>query len=408
MSVLCQKELGLCRDKLKDEQKENERLNLELRSIIRNLKTLESENENLRNRVRQLESKNLEMTTEVQNLASENQNLKDALETCENDKKGNCKGPIDSILMFQGGPFSKLAVMTRGLSSSLSETSDEYKIGNEDKIITSFNKNGDVWFVGACGVIYQGIIHFFGGLWENQHFGFDEKRNFVKYENLATNFQFPQCSTFDISNSQSGNKEVVLLCFDWEHEKYCYQFADGKLTHFIDANESHHSARLGKYKDQLITVGGVTNQKTETLCRSYNGRYKWTLRPEYNFAPTGDIFDYSMVNVQKMGSHEEYLLLIGGKYGDNVHTWLDKVHKYNGRWSYFGKLQTTRAYHNSVFLDGRVFIIGGSGNDDNKWMKTEIWDISKSRFETKSTWPELNNWYTNSNNALIVPEYTNP
>ena len=71
-------------------------------------------------------------------------------------------------------------------------------------------------------------------------------------------------------------------------------------------------------------------------------------------------------------------------------------------------LQKTRYYHNSIFLNGRVFIVGGRENDDNRWMKTETWDTSKSQFETESTWPELNYWNTYSNNVFIIPDFTNP
>ena len=113
-----------------------------------------------------------------------------------------------------------------------------------------------------------------------------------------------------------------------------------------------------------------------------------------------------MVNVPQMGFNEEYLLLIGGYIGGYKYS--DKVHKYNGKWSFFGNLQKTRANHGSVFLNGRVFIIGGYENYENRWMKTETWDTSKSRFETESTWPELNYWTTSSNNVFIIPDYTNP
>ena len=320
----------------------------------------------------------------------------------------------DNLLVFDSNTYGKdgLAVITRGLSASFSQIDEKYEIGNDDTIITSFNTNKEYELLGACGVIYQGIIHFFGGgqysNYRTQHFGFDEKRNFVKYENLKLNFEIPQCSTFSTlkPNSQSVDKEIVLLCFDYNHQKNCYQYADGSLTHFVDANESHYRARLGEFKNQLITVGGSDNKKTEILDRSDNGQYKWSLGQDYNFSPTGKIYHYSMVNVPQIGSNEEYLLLIGGKNGG--YSYLDKVHKYNGKWSYFGNLQKTRGYHNSVLLNGRVFIIGGWENGDNYWTKTEVWDISKSRFETESTWPELNYWTTGSNNAFIVPEYTNP
>ena len=117
-----------------------------------------------------------------------------------------------------------------------------------------------------------------------------------------------------------------------------------------------------------------------------------------------------MVNVPQIGFNEEYLLLIGGCIDGLIlcSSFSDKVHKYNGRWTFFGNLQKKRAFHNSVLFNGRVFIIGGREDGRNGWKKTEIWDISKSRFETESTWPELNWWITYSNYAFLVPEYTNP
>ena len=57
---------------------------------------------------------------------------------------------------------------------------------------------------------------------------------------------------------------------------------------------------------------------------------------------------------------------------------LDKVHKYNGSWRFFGKLKKTRAFQSSLFLNGSVLIIGGGVNWDNRWQKTEIWDMKNS------------------------------
>ena len=111
--------------------------------------------------------------------------------------------------------------------------------------------------------------------------------------------------------------------------------------------------------------------------------YKWSINRDYNFSPTGDIFGYSMVNVPKTGTTEEYLLLIGGchsliqlKTSSNAYS--RKVHKYNGSWSFFGKLQKTRGSHSSIFLNGRVLIIGGAANWEDRWQKTEIWDTKNS------------------------------
>ena len=469
-AVISRKELELCRDELIDEQNAKEALNKNLEimesentELRNNLTSEKAENENLRNRIRQLEIEKIgiqsefrkvpEVVNEIQGLATENKNLKNDLDTYVQSEKFMCKGsivgknglsllktpaeidicedngiyekPKDSLLMFDGNARDgndERAVMTRGLSSDVLSWSKKYIIGNKDKIITSFNTNGAVKysFNCACGVIYQGIIHFFGGSndvdwnndynYENQHFGFDEKRNFVKYKNLEIDFECIACNTFNIAQPNSHGKEVVLLCFDFHHLKNCYQFDDGELNHFADANEDHHGARLGTYKDQLITVGDwKNNQKTEIL-QSYNGQYKWTVGPEYDFSPTGVIFDYSMVNVPKIGLNEEYLLFIGGLYSydermTNPYVYSDKVHKYNGQWSFFGNLQKKRAFHGSVFLNGRVLIIGGVENWDEPWIKTETWDTSKSRFETESTWPELYDW---NYLVFVVPDYINP
>ena len=114
-----------------------------------------------------------------------------------------------------------------------------------------------------------------------------------------------------------------------------------------------------------------------------------------------------MVNIPQTRTHEEYLMMIGGKHSTDNYS--DKIYKYNGHnWRFFGNLQKTRAYHESVFLNGRVIIIGGKENNDNQWIKTETWDASRYQFETESTWPELNNWITFSNLVFIIPDYINP
>ena len=115
-------------------------------------------------------------------------------------------------------------------------------------------------------------------------------------------------------------------------------------------------------------------------------------------------FSNILSKVDVPGFNEEYLLLTGGQInGYPTYDYSDKVQKFNGRWSFFGNLQKTRYKHNSVFLNGRVLIIGGGS-----WMKTETWDSSKSRFETESIWPELHYWSTTSNLVFIIPDYINP
>ena len=125
-------------------------------------------------------------------------------------------------------------------------------------------------------------------------------------------------------------------------------------------------------------------KSTEILDQTGNGAYKWSINRDYNFSPTGDIFGYSMVNVPQTKTNEEYLLLIGGCYSfaqmkTNPSVYSDKVHKYNGSWSFFGKLQKTRGSHSSIFLNGRVLIIGGAANWEDRWQKTEIWDTKNSK-----------------------------
>ena len=464
-AVITRKELDSCLDELDDEHNSKEQLSQKIRSAEGNIKTLKdekeglqnqlnsekSQNENLRDRIRQLEIEKTKILSEFENqretvnkqqiLTNENQNLQRSLETCRENQKIFCDSPIvgnnglsllktqseiqvcqdygfynepeNSILMFFDEAYdgnNETAVIIRGLPTYSYKSTDTYKIGDKDNIITSFNTNDKYSLSRACGVIYQGLIHFFGGNFgrRNQRFGFNEQRNFVTYKSPPLGFVSLECSTFIVSKSisQSGDKEVVLLCFSYHYKNNCYQFDDGELSHFADANQNHYWARLGKYKGQLITVGDRynTNPKTEILDRTNNGEYKWTFGPNYYFTP-GIIRSYSMVNVPKIGLNEEYLLLIGGKYNsDDDSRYSDKVHRYNGKWTFFGNLQNPRIAHDSVFLDGRVFIIGGS-NKDNYWMKTETWDTTKSRFETKSTWPELYGW---NKLSFIITDYTYP
>ena len=468
-AVTTRQELDLCRDNLIDERKLKEKLEQELQDEKRSINILENENENLRNQgtsdrlvienlrnsIRQLERQMNESSIEqsklvhkVRDLTDQNEKLQKTLLTCLKKQQIDCEGPIigknglsllkkqsviedckdygiydepektllifDELAAYYGG---KRAIMTRGSSTYFEKSGEGYKIGNNDKIITRFGKYVSFKLSGSCGVTYQGLMHIFGGMIDcengeccgtsdcpNQHIGFDIKRKMVKYKDLEVGFWGPKCSTFKIlkSSSQSAYKEVVLLCFAYGEN--CYEYDDGKLTQLANSNESHSSARLGKYKNQLITVGNHNHEKTEILDQSHNGQYTWTLGPNYHFSPTGHIFSYSMVNIPQIGSNEEYLLLIGGKYSYKEYS--DQVHKYNGQWSLFGNLQNPRAHHNSVFLNGQVLIIGGSENLNDQWIKTEIWDTSKSSFETQPTWPELKGWYYN--HAFTISDYINP
>ena len=123
--------------------------------------------------------------------------------------------------------------------------------------------------------------------YENQHFAFDKNGAFIKYENLGHNFHTPQCTDINISisNDQSrvkqgstngthplktwfrqvhGSlvKEVVLICFDWNKQNACFTYDNDEVTEFVASNEYHFWARLGHYKNQIITVGCTRNSQS--------------------------------------------------------------------------------------------------------------------------------------------------
>ena len=100
----------------------------------------------------------------------------------------------------------------------MAQSSSNFKLGDQDKLIDSFNTNEKYTINGACGVYFNGLIHFFGGWnhpqwadnfnYENQHFGFSKNGDFVKYKNLDVNFHTPQCINFNISrNIRSQTKQ---------------------------------------------------------------------------------------------------------------------------------------------------------------------------------------------------------
>ena len=73
---------------------------------------------------------------------------------------------------------------------------------------------------------------------------------------------------------------------------------------------------------------------------------------------------------------------------------LKDVFKFNGTWFPFGQLKKPRSYHNSIYWNGAVYVIGGRyGLQDGK-TKIEIWNITKSpnQFKTFENWPLLFDW----------------
>ena len=103
----------------------------------------------------------------------------------------------------------------------MAQSSSNFKLGNQDKLIDSFNTNEKYTINGACGVYFKGQIHFFGGWnhpqwaknfnYENQHFGFNKNGNFVKYENLDVNFHLPQCISFNFQTKQGFKIRTYLI-----------------------------------------------------------------------------------------------------------------------------------------------------------------------------------------------------
>ena len=95
---------------------------------------------------------------------------------------------------------------------------------------------------------------------------------------------------------------------------------------------------------------------------------------------------------------------------------LDSVFKFNGTWFAFGHLKKSRQFHNSIYWNGSVYVIGGTPSDAVETgplvgynigisnTKIEIWDMNESpnEFVTKENWPELFGW--RKPHLFIVPD----
>ena len=160
---------------------------------------------------------------------------------------------------------------------------------------------------------------------------------------------------------------------------------------------------MTKYKSNLMTVGGEYNQMTEILKIDENKNFSWSVVESYFEFTLGEyIRDHSLVTVESSDINEEYVLLIGGWNGRQIKK---DVFKFNGTWFPFGKLNNARTYHNSIYCNGAVYVIGGDWyNFNHNTYKMEIWNIKESpdQFKTKENWPELIGWYRP--HLLIVPD----
>ena len=319
------------------------------------------------------------------------------------------------------------SIMTKGNSVANGTRYGNFIKRNRDKLMISYRRepSHDYTMDGACGVLFEGEIQFFGGLnyisvgidLSRQHFVIETKRSgqlveMTKKEDLEIGITEASCSSFEITSEYFPwfKTNVVILCFAHNYEKSCYSF-NGKLTHIDDSNYKHYYGGLAKYKGSLLTVGGgylrnntlYGNQKTEILRIDENKNFSWSVvESDFKFTLGEYIFDHSLVTVESSDINEEYVLLIGG-INDEFDE-LEKVFKFTGTWFTFGKLNKPRMYHNSIYWNGAVYVIGGEWYGFNHNTKMEIWNIidSPDQFKTKENWPELFKWYFP--HLFIVPD----
>ena len=185
--------------------------------------------------------------------------------------------------------------------------------------------------------------------------------------------------------------------------------------------------KLASYKNSLLVVGGFgttqetgsdsldSSGETELMERKKDGSFIWSVIESSIYSK---VEQHSLVTVPPCDTNEEYVLLIGGYNNNNSNyfynysekSWsrdiLSTVFKFNGTWSYFGMLNKPRYFHNSIYWNGAVYIIGGEHGDSDEEEKTkiEIWKIQDSQnlFQTSENWPELYDW--NLPHLFIVPD----
>ena len=124
---------------------------------------------------------------------------------------------------------------------------------------------------GACSVVYDGEMHFFGVTefmnpfsdddsrnyaYSRQHFTIEMKRSgrmvkMTRQHDLEIQFQNPSCSAFEITSQYFSwlSKNIVVLCFGWPDESLCYSFdgnSIGKISNTTigNSNSDHHRGGL--------------------------------------------------------------------------------------------------------------------------------------------------------------------
>ena len=99
--------------------------------------------------------------------------------------------------------------------------------GNNDKLMITHRREPihDYMMEGACGVLFEGEIHFFGGSYyddfSRQHFAIETQRSgqlvkMTKKQDLEIGFEEPACITFEMTGEHFPwfRTNFVILCFD--------------------------------------------------------------------------------------------------------------------------------------------------------------------------------------------------
>ena len=298
--------------------------------------------------------------------------------------------------------------------------------GNNDKLMISYSRvpSHDYVMYGACGVLFQGEIHFFGGKafgdgdLSRQHFVIEIQRSgqtvkLTRKRDPKIGFGNPSCSSFETTSEYFPwfQTSVAIICFDSSRAQSCYLY-DDDLDYIGDSDYGHSSGGLTKYKGALLTVGGLPGftlyPKTEILSQDANETFSWsTVEQDFEFYQiqymwSSSILGHSLVTIESPGINEEYVLLIGGN--NELGKLLKDVFKFDGSWLRFGTLNRGRNSHNSIYWNGAVYVIGGAYDYFQHKTKMEIWNIKDSpdKFKTTENWPELFDW--ESPHLFIVPD----
>ena len=133
--------------------------------------------------------------------------------------------------------------MTKGNSVTIGTPYGNFIRGNNDKLMITYRREPghDYTMTGACGVLFEGEFHFFGGIppLSRQHFVIETQRSgqlvrMTKKEDLGMEIMSPSCISIQTTSEWFHfpwlQINFVILCFDFETKKSCYTF-NGKLTY---------------------------------------------------------------------------------------------------------------------------------------------------------------------------------